>query len=58
MGIIKSLEVSLPPLPLQQQFAAIVHKFERLRAQQREAERQAEHLFQALLERAFAHAAL
>jgi len=42
-----------PPLPLQQQFAHIVHKFERLRAQQREAERQAEHLFQTLLHRAF-----
>jgi hypothetical protein len=37
----------------QKQFAHIVHKFERLRAQQREAERQAEHLFQALLHRAF-----
>jgi type I restriction enzyme S subunit len=43
----------LPPLPLQQQFAHIVHEFERLRAQQREAERQVEHLFQALLHRAF-----
>ena len=42
-----------PPLPLQQEFAHIVHKFERLRAQQREAERQAEHLFQTLLHRAF-----
>jgi len=42
-----------PPLSLQQQFARIVHKFERLRAQQREAERQAEHLFQTLLQRAF-----
>jgi hypothetical protein len=39
------------PLSLQQQFAHIVHKFERLRAQQREAERQAEHLFQTLLHR-------
>jgi len=28
-------------------------QFERLRAQQREAERQAEHLFQTLLHRAF-----
>jgi len=45
--------VPLPPIPLQQQFAHIVHKFERLRAQQREAERQAEHLFQTLLHRAF-----
>ena len=42
-----------PPLPLQQQFARIVHRFERLRAQQREAERQAEHLFQTLLYQPF-----
>jgi type I restriction enzyme S subunit len=53
MGIIADLIVPLPPLPLQQQFAAIVRQFERLRAQQREAERQAEHLFQTLLHRAF-----
>jgi type I restriction enzyme S subunit len=50
---VKSLRFPLPPVPLQQQFAHIVHKFERLRAQQREAERQAEHLFQTLLHRAF-----
>ncbi len=43
----------VPPLPLQQQFAHIVHKFERLRVQQREAERQSEQLFQTLLHRAF-----
>ena len=43
----------LPPLSLQQQFAHIVYRFERLRARQREAERQAEHLFQTLLHRAF-----
>ena len=30
-----------------------IHKFERLHTQQREAERQAEHLFQTLLHRAF-----
>ena len=50
---LKRVEVVLPPLSLQQQFAHIVHKLERLRAQQREAERQAEHLFQTLLHRAF-----
>jgi type I restriction enzyme S subunit len=50
---IRSFKIPVPSLGHQQQFAAIVHKFERLRAQQREAERQAEHLFQALLERAF-----
>lgn len=47
------VEILLPPVPLQQEFARIVHKLERLRAQQREAQRQAEHLFQTLLHRAF-----
>ena len=47
------IKIYVPPLPLQQEFAHITHKFERLRAQQREAERQAEHLFQTLLHRAF-----
>ena len=50
---LKALEIPIPPITLQRQFTYIVHKFERLRAQQREAERQAEHLFQALLHRAF-----
>lgn len=43
----------LPPLPLQEKFAQIVQKFERLRTQQREGDRQADHLFQTLLHRAF-----
>jgi hypothetical protein len=34
-------------------FQTAIHKFERSRAQQREAERQAGHLFQTLLHRAF-----
>ena len=50
---IRMWQVPCPPLSLQQKFANIVHQFERLRAQQREAERQAEHLFQTLLHRAF-----
>lgn len=53
MGLIKELVISLPPLPLQEKFAQIVQRFERLRAQQREADRQAEHLFQTVLHRAF-----
>jgi type I restriction enzyme S subunit len=52
-GTVKRLPVALPPLPLQQKFAQIVQKYERLRAQQRESERQGEHLFQSLLHRAF-----
>ncbi len=53
MGRLADLQVPVPPLPLQQKFAQIAQKFERLRAQQREAERQAEHLFQTLLHQAF-----
>jgi type I restriction enzyme S subunit len=43
----------LRSLSFKPEFARIVHQFERLRAQQREAQRQAEHLFQTLLHRAF-----
>lgn len=50
---IEELLCPIPPLLLQEKFAQIVQKFERLRTQQREAERQAEHLFQTLLHRAF-----
>ncbi len=53
METIKNFCIFLPPFPLQQKFAQIAQKFERLRAQQREAERQAEHLFQTLLHQAF-----
>src|SRR5713226_2122523 len=53
MDIIKNLVLPRPPIPLQEKFAQIVQKFERLLAQQREAERQAEHLFQSLLHQAF-----
>jgi type I restriction enzyme S subunit len=53
VGDIKEFVTIIPPLPLQQKFAQIVQKFERLRIQQREAERQTEHLFQTLLHQAF-----
>jgi hypothetical protein len=43
----------VPPLPLQQKFAALVEQVERLRAVQREALRQAERLFSSLLDCAF-----
>lgn len=45
--------VQLPPIALQEKFARIVQQYEHLRAQQREAERQTEHLFQTLLHKAF-----
>jgi type I restriction enzyme S subunit len=51
--LLKEFPMLIPPLSLQQKFAHIVQKYERLLAQQQEAERQAEHLFQTLLDRAF-----
>ncbi len=47
------IRIPLPPLPLQEQFTALVQRVERLRFIQREALRQAEHLFASLLDRAF-----
>jgi len=54
LEILRGLHVPLPPIELQQKFAKIVLRVERVRAQQREADRQAERLFQTLLHRAFA----
>jgi type I restriction enzyme S subunit len=47
------IRIYLPPLPLQQKFAALVQRVDCLRAVQRESLRQAEHLFASLLDRAF-----
>jgi hypothetical protein len=46
-------DISVPPMPLQETFAKLVDRMDRLRAVQREALRQAEHLFASLLDRAF-----
>lgn len=50
---IKEFNIMLSPSDLQQRFVQIVQKHERIQAQQREALRQAEHLFQTLLHKAF-----
>ncbi|MBP6440811.1 MAG: restriction endonuclease subunit S [Caldilineaceae bacterium] len=54
MGQLATLEVPIPTLNIQKRFATVVQRFERINCQQEEALRQAEHLFQALLRRAFA----
>ncbi|HZU35908.1 MAG TPA: hypothetical protein VFA18_08370 [Gemmataceae bacterium] len=54
MEIIKDLQIPLAPLPVQQEYAEVARRLDRLYIQQHEAERQAEHLFQTLLHRAFA----
>ena len=48
-----ALPIPVPPLPIQEKFSLVAQRFERLRTQQREADRQAEHLFQTVLHRAF-----
>lgn len=53
MTQLRATPVPLPPLPLQERFAVLVERVERLRAVQLEALRQAEHIFAALLDRAF-----
>lgn len=53
MTQLRATPVPLPPLAKQKRFAALVARHERLRARQREALRQADHLFQSLLQRAF-----
>jgi type I restriction enzyme S subunit len=50
---LKQLEIMVPTLLLQAEFVQVVRKYERVQAQQREAERQAEQLFAALLAEAF-----
>jgi type I restriction enzyme S subunit len=45
--------IPVPPISLQQRFATVTERHDRLHAQQREALRQAEHLFDTLLHRAF-----
>jgi type I restriction enzyme S subunit len=52
---IREFRIIVPPLSVQEQFAAILAQAERLRATQRESLRQAEHLFQTLLHHAFAN---
>jgi len=54
LGDIRGFRIPVPPVPLQQYFSLLVARHERLRAVQREALRQAEHLFQSLLHIAFA----
>jgi type I restriction enzyme S subunit len=50
---IREFQILAPPLAIQQEFEAIVERYERLLSVHREALRQAEHLFQTLLHRAF-----
>jgi type I restriction enzyme S subunit len=51
---VKSLKIIYPPQILQNKFTDIVKRHNRIIEEMIESERQAEHLFQTLLQRAFA----
>jgi type I restriction enzyme S subunit len=53
MTQLRGTPTPVPPLSLQKRFAELVSRHERLRSVQRESLRQADHLFQSLLDRAF-----
>lgn len=53
LGNIKMIEIPVPPLSLQQKFAAMVEKVEAMRFRQRASEQELDLLFQALMQRAF-----
>jgi type I restriction enzyme S subunit len=50
---IREFRIPMPPLSVQKHFIEVVRRHDRLRAIQREASRQADHLFQTLLHQAF-----
>lgn len=50
---LQEIEILIPPLSLQQQFAAIVAEAEALRKKQQESEQELEQLFQSLLQKYF-----
>ena len=50
---LETFSVPVPPIEIQNRFESIVKNHNRLCAKHRESERQAEHLFQSLLQRAF-----
>lgn len=53
-GAVAELEIPLPPLSLQKEFATVVDSADNLRRMHREALRQSEHLFATLLDQTFA----
>ncbi len=53
LGDVKELPIPVPPLPLQHQYAKLVVRHEHLRSVHQEALRQADHLFESLLQQAF-----
>jgi type I restriction enzyme, S subunit len=52
-SVLKTLEIPIPPLPVQERFVAAARQRKRIDVLEHEADRQTEHLFQTLLHNAF-----
>jgi type I restriction enzyme, S subunit len=53
LGILKQIKIPIPPLPLQQKFASIVEKVEKIKERQKRSEIEITGLFDALMQKAF-----
>jgi type I restriction enzyme S subunit len=53
MSKIRKLKIPVPPVSIQQKFADLVQKVDKLKEKQRESEKELENLFNSLMQRAF-----
>jgi type I restriction enzyme S subunit len=53
LKIIKSIEIPLPPIQLQQKFASLVQQVEQIRQHQEQSKQQIDHFFNVLMQKAF-----
>jgi type I restriction enzyme S subunit len=51
--IMKNIKIPVPPITLQQKFAELVQKVEKLKEKQRDSEKELDNLFNSLMQRAF-----
>ena len=52
-SLLKQIQIPLPPLPLQQKFAKIVEKVEKMKEKQKESKQKIDELFDVLMQKAF-----
>lgn len=53
INLVKKIEIPLPPIELQQKFADIVQKVEKLKEKQKESEKELDNLFSSLMQKTF-----
>ncbi len=53
LGILKTLDIPLPPLPLQEKFASIVEQIEKMKDEIKKTNANSEELFNSLMSKAF-----